>query len=372
MARKPIEIPIASETKAFAQGMETGVIRPIEDAEKALTELGRNRGPDQLERALEDAQDETKDLRRETQRTADGIEDDYRRAYRRAKSEADTGLGGMKGAAQEVTQEVGQNLGEAVSSVRGNLSDLGQVGQDTLGGLAATLASTGPAGIAGAAALAAGAVGLGLVTAELTNQQEAAERLRERLAGAYREAAEEGRNYINAAQIAAEANDLLFNPERADEYKQLREDAKTLALDESVLIAASTGSLSDNLVVQERIKAVLESQDSYYTTIKDGIELMRPEIEGLRDRWAATSEQSREYADRVRELDEITSQLHSNERDQIQRTRDADQARYEAMAALYSRPISVPFVPDDSAIHDWQPPRKNVVVNATVGRVTWE
>ncbi|HWL59290.1 MAG TPA: hypothetical protein VNQ48_00195 [Microbacteriaceae bacterium] len=245
MASKEFKIPIASETKAFEQGIRSGMIEPLEDAEQAITDLGTSKGPGKLEDAIEDAQDETVKLRKEIKRTAEDLEG--------AGRSGQAGLGKVQGASQELSQEVGQNLGQAVSSFRGDIEDLGQVGQDTLGGLAATMAGTGPAGLVGAAVVAAGAAGLGLITAEMQRQQEEADKLRDRLSGAYQEAAEAGRNYLDVAQIIAEANDIMFNPERAEEWKRIQEDANALGLDQQTLLQANVGDLDAQAVVLERI-----------------------------------------------------------------------------------------------------------------------
>lgn len=54
MARA-IEIAIASETGAFAKGIQTGIIQPTEDAQRALEELGREKPGDGIERSIDKA-----------------------------------------------------------------------------------------------------------------------------------------------------------------------------------------------------------------------------------------------------------------------------------------------------------------------------
>ena len=39
-------VGINSETKAFKQGIDSGVIAPLEDAQRELIELGKSRGPE--------------------------------------------------------------------------------------------------------------------------------------------------------------------------------------------------------------------------------------------------------------------------------------------------------------------------------------
>ena len=292
MARSPIEIALASETKAFKQGIESGVIAPLEDAIKELRKLGDTDGADKLEVSLKDAQKATERLADETKITAARIEREYRDAYREARQASDDGTSKMKAGAQEVTQELGSNLGEAVSSIRGDMSDLGQVGQDTLGGLAATLAGAGPAGIAGAAALAAGAVGLGLVTASLQEQQEQAEKLRERLQDAYAEAARAGLNYLDTVQIISQVQDLAFDPERAEEWKKVQEDANRLGMDTKDVAAAYVGDLDKQQAVMDRIAALeqdrLDRAREYveqHGTLSTPLTNERIELEEIGKRW---------------------------------------------------------------------------------------
>lgn len=297
------EIAIAADAKQFDQGIRDGVIKPLEKAEDALEDLadaaddaGRDgsRGLDRLENALEDA-------RREAKRTEDAVDDIGAGGKR--------GFGKLSEGAQEVTQEIGQNLGEAVSSVRDNLGDLGQVGQDTLGGLAATLAGSGPGGLIGAAGLAAGAVGLGLVTAELQKQQEEADEMRARLSAAYQGAAEDGKRFIDTQTIIADGLDLIFNPDRAEEYKRVLSDASQLGLDRSVVIAANTGDLKAQQTVQAQINRLLEDAGSYEATGATNRKTLKGDIADIRDRWKEVVATTEEYAEKTVTANTYTSDM---------------------------------------------------------------
>ncbi|HWU29824.1 MAG TPA: hypothetical protein VN041_12155 [Microbacterium sp.] len=267
------QVGIGSETKAFKQGIDTGVIAPLEDAQKELLELGRNRGPEQLEKQLREDQKATEKLGDETKRTANAIEREYRDSYRKMKNASDDALDdGAKGmsrlreGAGEVTQEIGQNLGEAVSSVRGNLADLGQVGQDTLGGLAATLAGTGgAAGILGAAALAAGATGLGLVTAELEKQNDRTQKLRQYFSEAWKAAVDGGRDYIDTATLVSQINEIALGEDFAEQRKNALEVSKRTGLDLQTIYRALAGDAASLEQVHGRLT---ESEREYWDTLK--------------------------------------------------------------------------------------------------------
>lgn len=247
MAAGDISVVINSETKGFKQAVQNGIIEPLEDAEKALEDLGKARGADQLERDMKTAQRSTEELQDELTEAARDL-DKLGFAARDAGSDGRRGLDRIKAGAQEVQQEVGQNLGEAVSSIRGDFSDLGQVGQDTLGGLAATVSSMGPLGLAGSFALAAGAVGLGAFTA---GQEEAAEKQEElnqkasEWADAYTTSA--GR-IVDASHIVAQIQAIATDPER---YKEATDAAKEWGVDIPTAMRAMAGDADALAVAQQ-------------------------------------------------------------------------------------------------------------------------
>ncbi len=322
------QVGIASETKAFKQGVESGIIGPLEDAQKELLDLGRNRGPEQLERGMKDAGDASEKLADETKRTARVIEQEYRDAYRKVERAAQDasdggtkGMGRLKDGAQEVTQEMGQNLGEAVSSIRGDLTDLGQVGQDTLGGLAATLAGSGPAGIAGAAGLAAGAVGLGLVTAELEKQREQAEALRDRMVDAYRAAGEAGNDYLDIASIIADTQDVINNPDRAEEYQRLLDTQRDTGLQMSTILKANAGDLAALEVVMSSVAkataADLEARGGEINLFTDGLST---DLQDLQGHWRNTQDAATKASEASSDSIRYTSDLLL---EQIAATKDA-------------------------------------------------
>ena len=160
MARSPIEIALASETKAFRQGIESGVIQPLEDAVKQLRELGDTDGADKLEQQLREAQKATEKLADETKITAARIESEYRDAGRKAKASLDdVGDGGKKGfgrageASREFKEESLANLSEVTSSFDGSMESVGDLVQGTLGGVAANIPVIGVAAAGAAAAV---------------------------------------------------------------------------------------------------------------------------------------------------------------------------------------------------------------------------
>jgi hypothetical protein len=229
------QVGIASETKAFKQGVETGIIEPLEDAQRELLNLGKSKGPEQLEAEMRGAQTATEKLSDETKKTADDIEREYKRAYREAREASDDGVGKMKAGAQELQSEVGQNMGEAFSSFRGELEDIGQIGQDTLGGLAGTVSQMGPAGIVAGAGLGVAAGAVGLVADSFTKAKEASDEAKESAYEYGLTVAESGK----FADTAARINELTGSIEG---LKQVQDIATVSGwAQKDVLTAMATG-----------------------------------------------------------------------------------------------------------------------------------
>lgn len=163
---KAHEVAIGADGRAFDQGIRSGVIRPTEDAVKALEKLedaagdaGRDgtRDLDKLEESLKDVQQQTKDAER---------------------SMGDLGTGGVKGfdkasnATEEFKNEALANVSEVASSFDGSMESIGEVVQGTLGGVSSNLGALGLAAVPIAASV-------GLITEAFVNAGEATDEARE-------------------------------------------------------------------------------------------------------------------------------------------------------------------------------------------------
>ncbi|TFV82043.1 hypothetical protein E4V99_14005 [Microbacterium sp. dk485] len=330
MARNPIEIPIASETRAFKQGVESGIIDPLEDAEKALEELGRSRGPEQLERDMKDAQRQTEKLADETKDTARTIEREFRDGYRSAKRSADDGLDGMNDKAREVGDELKQNLGETFSSFRGDLEDLPQIAQDTLGGLAGSGAL---GGIPGLVATAAGAAGIGLLIGafeRLGDEQELNEQKIADWASVY---IDSFGGVVSAAQVTGSVIAMSTDPER---YKVAAQNAKDWGVDEGTALRAMAGDSAALAAVretlntrQEEANRLLAEQETQVDSnagkaydLADAVERGAAAYEALTGEMSAGQERARAVSDALRgvvrdageaslEVDELGNELYT-------------------------------------------------------------
>lgn len=223
-----IQIGIASETKAFKQGVETGIIKPLDKAVDALDDLGKSRGPDQLEDGLKDAQKASERLQDETKDTARTIEKEYRDSYRKLKDSADDGYSGVKEGARSAKEEVIQNFSEVASSFDGSAQGIADGIQGTFGGLASSLPL--PLG------LAAGAIGVigGTIASDWAANTEKMKEDANEWAQTF---IENGGKVLTAGTIAAKGLDILQN-----QFEEVTKNATAWGVSQETAAAAMAGS----------------------------------------------------------------------------------------------------------------------------------
>lgn len=225
-------VGIASETKAFKQGIESGIIEPIEDAQKELVELGKSKGPDQLEKSMKDAERATEKLGDETKRTARTIEQEFRDTYRKVKQSSDDGIDGAKKGLGELKEEANQTARESAASFDGSAESIADMFQEVA---ANAFAGFGPAGaIAGLAA----AAGIGLAVSGFDNVNQASEESRQRASEWAEAFVEAGSTILSSATTTALAISIATDP---DKFAQAQENAKNWGVDVSVAINAMAG-----------------------------------------------------------------------------------------------------------------------------------
>lgn len=236
-----IQIGIASETKAFKRGIETGLIEPLEDAVEALDDLGKSKGPDKLEDSLEDAQDASKKLEREVKDTADTIEKEFRKSYADLKNSSDKGIDGAKEGLQDFKQEANSTAKESAASFDGSFESIVDMAQETA---ANAFAGFGPAGaVAGLAA----AAGIGLVTAAFDRAGESAEELEEKTAEVFDQMIQSQGKYIGQEFIQSNLQELINDTEKMSEASKT---ATTLGIDQATVLRAMAGDAAALSAVQ--------------------------------------------------------------------------------------------------------------------------
>jgi hypothetical protein len=271
-----IKTSFLADTKGYVKDVDK-MIDALEDNEDALKDLAR-----EGDRAGEKLEDSLRDVAREAKRTGNDVADAGQDGFRRL---------GDSGA--EVGQELRQNLGETFSSFRGDLEDLPQIAQDTLGGLAGSGAL---GGIPGLAATAAGAAGLGLVIAALDEagkRQEALEQKASDWANAYIEA---GGRVITAAQQVAIYNEIATDPEK---FKEAQKNADLWGVSLGVALNAMAGN---TWAVEEAQAALNKRHDEFAADLGD-------RNQKVLDESAALSGWRKAIQDGQNALDDITGSM---------------------------------------------------------------
>lgn len=212
-----LKVNIGANTREFVAGVDDmqtaleGVSDSLHDAEGDGDKFERN------------VSDNMRDVADQADRTGRAIGDDIRDGARKAGD----GMNTFK-------DESKQSLRETAASIK----DVGD-GMDAVQEIAANaFIGFGPAGVAAGLAAAAG---LGLVSGVIEDQQRAADQLREHFASAYQAATEEGRNYLDQAQIIALASDILFDTAPGGKRDQAAQDAKAIGIDLQTMVLALAG-----------------------------------------------------------------------------------------------------------------------------------
>jgi predicted transcriptional regulator len=354
---KGINIAIGADTRAFADAVKKGLIDPTEEAAEALQDLGKDGGRDlgRLEDGLRDAQnatekttDEVEDLKKQLKDVGDEAKRSVGDKTRKATDDAGEGMKDLKEEGAGTAREVAASFDGSAESIAGGFQEVA----------ANAFAGFGPAGaLAGLAA----AAGIGLVTAELTKQQEEAEETKQALIDMYKEAIEEGRNYLSEAQILGAVTDIMFDTEKMERY---RKEAEQVGVDVETYVRAQAGSYEDlQLVVGAATEAEAERAEEIRVAGRRTQGSLDQEVVAIDKIKTATEGLIEQHQANAQAADTVAAARENSEkrqREQIDRTRATDQARYEAAArsrgALAAAPpvvIPVSFQePDASAVRN--------------------
>lgn len=358
---------IAADTRAVKVGIDKGVIEPLDDALEVLEDIGRNRDLDKLEQQAEDAQDQTEKVKKEFSELAQEIRNTGRKAKTdfgdKVRQAADDGSEGMK----ELKDEGSGTAKELAASFDGSMDSISGGIQEVA---ANAFSGFGPAG---AAAGIAAALGLGAITAELTKQQEEAEETKQALIDMYREAIDEGRNYLSEAQILGAITPLLLDTEKQEEF---RKKAAEINVDVLTYTRAQAGSYEDLQIVIDAAKKADEERGSGAEVNSKQAQAAALEEKNALARIIAENEVLIEQHDANKLGAEAVAQARADsekrQRDQINHTRDTSQARYEAEAiALGKLPKSV-AVKVDLVEPDVDAITRNIQRRASQTRIRYE
>jgi hypothetical protein len=318
--------------------------------------------------SVEDVSDELDAMAREGDRAAEKLEDSFRELARTSQREGrkvgdglDDGWKKAKRGADDFKDEANSILRETAASITSVEDALGAVQEIA----ANAFVGFGPVG-AGAGLVAA--LGFGLLLENLNKQAEAADEFKRRWASAYQEAAEEGRTFLSEQQILQEANDIAFNPDRVEEYKQALKDAAAIGVDiNDILLARAGDEESLQLVIDETKR----KYDEVFADFARARSAEATEIVQIEDRYRNLGNTQTENADKAREAQDRRDGYHQREREQIDETRNK-LLGLEQLGPFY--PTVIPTV-DDTQIRELEQRMARglqVSVTALNGGRTWE
>lgn len=336
----------------------------VDDVSDSLDDLvkGGDDAGEKLERSF-------KDLAREAKKADDAVED-VGKSGRRAGTSVDSGMDRAKRSMDDFKDEADSTAKEAAASFDGSAESVGDAFQE----LAANL---GPAGVVGAVVI--GSI-IALATSAVENWEEKVQGIKDATAEMWQSAAEEGRSFIDSTSITAEAYRLLWDDAYKDQF-DAAERAGIARSDLALALAEGEGDAYDRVKdrIVEAFKEQAEASMVSSETMKEGGDKARVAAEKEAGALGSTVALLDEKAKAVdankkltREAQAVTEKSESAQREQIKRTRDAAQERYEGLAKLYSKPIKarVEIEVDDSAYRRWQPaPKYGQVRTSPSGRV---
>jgi hypothetical protein len=226
------------------------------------------RGTKNVEEELDDVADSLDDVARDGDKATEKLEGSFKDLARQAKASGDDiekGLGGgfdntsrLGGeAATEIKDEFKSNLSEVTSSFDGSVESMGDLVQGTLGGLVSSL---GPLGMAVGAA---GALGVGVLIAEITKAAEEAEASKARIREMGLAIIESGADVAGLENFNEQLKLIITNadeaPKKLEDIKNLAKDFPSLADDVGLMATAFAGNadaIEGSLdVLNELIKA---------------------------------------------------------------------------------------------------------------------
>lgn len=319
------EVAIGADGRDFNRAIKDDIIKPVEEAARSLDDLGDDGAKDlgKLETAL-------KDVQRQSDKAGRDIGNDLDKGFDKASKSVD-------GFGKNARDELKDSAREGAASFRGELTDVGDVVQEAA-------ANLGPAGIIGGAVV--GSI-LAVATESVTKWNEKIQGIKDATATMWQEAAAEGKAYLDEDAITAEAHRILWD----EAYKSDLEAAEKAGVSRSdlaIALATGEGEAFDRVhqaFMTAREQEAQKTQDNYdkYGAASEGA-IRLESAEGVQigktisvlDEKAKSVDTNKEKAAAA---SEVTKTLHKDEREQIEKTKQADQRRYEALAEHYGKPI---------------------------------
>lgn len=237
---KGIVLPIASDTRAAAQGLKSGLIEPLEDARTTLGKVSAagDKATTELEHGFRDAQRATEKYGADYKNLTRTISAESKKQSTAVSSNAAHAADSAGETLKEVKAESLANISETVSSFNGDMSSAIGAIQGTLGGLVPAL---GPIGIAIGAA---GAIGFGLIQKSIEDADAQSEKFRTAVSEMTSELIDAGKDgSVSVDYIVQKLKDLASEADPAnDSLIKLRRTARDAGSDYRDLAQAYAGN----------------------------------------------------------------------------------------------------------------------------------
>lgn len=305
-----LKLDVLANTRQMVTEMKKGGAS-VEDISDALDELRR-----QGDKATEELERSFKDLAREAERTDKKIE-----------SVGSSGFKKASGAGSEFKSEALSNFSEVTSSFDGSMSSIADLAQGTLGGIAANIPGIGIAG--GIAAL-----GIGAITAELTNAQERSKEIKDSIV----------QDFIDIGdaldtEAVTERIEKLLGDEGARKEAKLLADVLNIDVPSALLVMAGDFE-SAGITAEEAIEGINNASSNVDTEVWQRV---KERVDAVTDGLKLGQQVAEQREDAV-------TQMNETERAQIDRTARAAQERYEGLARAYGQGLTIPVRIDSSGI----------------------
>lgn len=269
-----ITIDVGLNTRDVAKGASDAE-HALRDLEDAVGDTGRDGA-----RQLDKVEDELKDVQRQSKRTQDAV-GDIDKGTRRAADGMD-----------ELKRESDSTAKEAAASWDGTAEGIGDALQEVA---ANAFAGFGPAGaVAGLAA----AAGIGLATAAIQANDEAAQLSKERIADWADAYVEAGERVLPAMVTAARFQDIITDPERFAE-------AEKNATDWGVSIETAIAAMAGNAGAIKDVEAAVRGLKEEYEAAREAA----PPIDEFGAVNGALIEQEQAYRNAAGSLAQLTGEM---------------------------------------------------------------
>lgn len=310
-------------------------------AQKDVKDLGKS---------LDTVSDSLDDVARDSDKAAGKLESSFRDMVRASEKTGrdigrnmDDGFDKAKQGADEFKDEANSTAKEAAASFDGSAESIGDAFQEVA---ANAFAGFGPAGAAAGLLIAAG---IGAGTAALQNLGDLSEEQKERIKGHFQEMADSG----IAAWSSMESFQKRLSDAYSDHEAEIQAISDTYGIAFETVAAAWAGNKDAVAQVEAAAKDYLGSIADDAGVSAEALERMHDNANRFLDPLRQANDEYDVALEKAKRYEEQVAQMGETERAQIQRTRDADQARYEALAERYANPIPVKFKPDTSSLDAW-------------------